>query len=58
MTNGRSPEMVTVRNRTVGYEIGPLHGGGDKYLYDLEQNKVVAVCHSRSGAECPPWGKY
>jgi len=43
--------------RQVVFEAGPLHGGGNKFLYDLSKNKVIDECDSRSGATCPDWAQ-
>ena len=43
--------------RQVIFEVGPLHGGGNLLLYDIEQKRVVDQCLKRDPAviACGEW---
>ncbi len=43
--------------RQVVFEAGPLYGGGNMYLYDVETKKIIDQCIKRDPAvkTCPIW---
>jgi hypothetical protein len=46
------------RERRVVFEAGPLHGGGNMFLYDIAKRQVVDRCLKRqSGVTCPAWAQ-
>jgi hypothetical protein len=44
--------------RRIVFEAGPLHGGGNMFLYDVQEQRVVERCMQRSvGVICPAWAR-
>jgi hypothetical protein len=43
-------------NRSIVLEAGPLHGGGNLYLYDIARKRIIDTCLRRvEGTVCPAW---
>jgi hypothetical protein len=46
------------RGRQVVFEAGPLHGGGNMFLYDIDKGRIIDRCLKRQeGVTCPPWAQ-
>lgn len=44
--------------RQLVFEAGPLHGGGNLFLYDVEKQRIIDTCIQRAdGIVCPEWAK-
>jgi hypothetical protein len=44
--------------RQVVFEAGPLHGGGNMFLYDIDRKQIIDQCIKRQqGVICPEWAR-
>jgi hypothetical protein len=44
--------------RQVVLEAGPLHGGGNMFLYDIDKRRIIDQCIKRQqGVTCPAWAR-
>jgi hypothetical protein len=44
--------------RQVAFEAGPLHGGGNMFLYDVAKEQIIDQCIKRQqGVTCPAWAQ-
>ena len=44
--------------RQVVFEAGPLDGGGNMFLYDIDKRHVIDRCIKRQqGVTCPAWAQ-